>query len=344
MQAWKKPLRIAVVAVLAAALSGCLKTEYVATIGANDTMTGSVTSYAPVSAIQEIATKNDNPEELVAVWRENTAKAVTQISEDIAALDAPDPATVLTATDISDEEIIGMQVSFENLSFPQPAEGVSPFKNGFLPGMSGIEISREGDLQVLSGTLGSKSGETVEDLAGSGSLQAIIFQGQGLEPTVSLSVTFAGPIESTNGTVEGNTVTWTTPQFETLKIEATAAVPFQEGAAPVVEGAGGGGISPMLVVTVALFLAFAGGGAYVFITGRRQDAADDSDEYSDYYEDDYYDGEDAEYESEYEDEEGEYESEYYDDADDYDDDEDEYESDYYEDEYEDDYEDDPHRR
>jgi hypothetical protein len=323
MPSWSKSVRLVTAIAVGLALTGCLKTEYSATVGANDTMTGFVQSYTPVSVLEQLESEDVEPGEVVSSWRRNTAKAVEDFSRDLGALSSPDEGTVVTASDISDEEIIGIQVSFENLPLPKRGAATTP---GFLPGVSGLNLRRDGDLQIVSGTLGEKKPETVEQLAGSGVLQASLLQAQGQEPTVTVSFTFAGPIEETNGSVEGNTVTWTTAMFDPIRIEAKAAVPYQEGVGPVSAEGQSGGFSPMVVVTIGLLIAFAAAGTYVFLTGRKREQAEfEDDEYYDEYDDEYAEDELSwgEAEEAYEDEDY-YEHEY----DDYEDEYEEYEGDY----------------
>jgi len=312
-------------------LAGCLTNEYQATIGANDTISGSFTSRLPVEAVrQSESPSGKTPDELETEGRAFVAQIVEDLSSELGSITENNPPAVIIAKNISNSESLGLEVLFENLPFATDENG--DFES--LMTMFGLElrISREENNQVLKGTIGQDKPESFDEFTKPGMLPVLGLLQEGLDPTISLSVTFAGPIEKTNGEVQEGNVRWERALFDMGQIQATANVPFQREAAPRTNGAQGAndGVSPMLIVTGGLIAAAIVGGVYVFITGRR------NEEHPDDYDDDDYD--DGDYDDDdYDD--GDYDDDDYDD-DDYDDDDyddDDYDDDDYDD---DDYDDD----
>ncbi|MDN4483339.1 LppM family (lipo)protein [Demequina lignilytica] len=106
-------------------------------------------------------------------------EASLQILEESGLLD---PLTDIREHGFAADGMAGTEVTFRN----QPVEALAPTADRF-------GVTREGDEYVVSGRASAISEEDADSLEGA---------------SLSVSITFPGPVSESNGTVDGTTVTW----------------------------------------------------------------------------------------------------------------------------------------
>ena len=174
MNRWK----LAIVAVgVVMALTGCLRFDANLTLSPDDTVTGRF-----VVAVKEGTGKS---------YGTSDRAMAESIWADYPASKALGDAKV---SDYHGGGYVGISVKFAN----------EPLAT-FAPTATGWGITRVGDEFVVSGP----SNATATQQAGSGSTGAFTGDLSQLSDTeLSVSITFPGPVTTTNGTVKGKTVTW----------------------------------------------------------------------------------------------------------------------------------------
>jgi hypothetical protein len=178
--------RIAAFGALALLLSACLKLDMDLEVSADDTVSGTV-----IFGVQK---------ELL----ELTGGSI----EDVIGTDSPLPEDVegVTVEDYEDDEFAGQQFTFDAVPLEQFNTGDSEEE---------LRIVREGDTFVVSGVLDLSTGVT-----GTTGLDPEQFL-QGAE--LRVRITFPGEVISSNGQIDGNTVTWEPEVGERLELQATAS-------------------------------------------------------------------------------------------------------------------------
>jgi hypothetical protein len=189
---------------LAVLLSGCMKLDMDLQVNADDTVSGKV----------------------IFALDKQLLELTGQSAEDVLGTDAPVPtdAEGVSAEPYEDDEFTGQQFSFDAVPLSRFNEGEDP---------DALQIVREGDVFRVSGAL---------DLSGATGATGVpgfedAFQGAELR----IRISFPGEVTGSNGSVDGNTVTWEPKVGERLEIHATASA---------IEGAGGGSNLPLILILV----------------------------------------------------------------------------------------------
>lgn len=122
----------------------------------------------------------------------------------------------INAEPYEDEDWIGSSYSFDNRNL-----GVLDFQVGE---DNYLSVTRSGDQLIIEGLLDTteEAEEAPEPLVES------LFGGSVPQPELVISMTLPGEISSTNGTVTGNTISWTGHLGERVVIRATAISPLQQ--------------------------------------------------------------------------------------------------------------------
>ncbi|MEL7977370.1 hypothetical protein AAG589_16020 [Isoptericola sp. F-RaC21] len=188
-------LRTAIAAALAAvgllALAGCMKVDVDMTLSENDTASGSMIM---AFSNQLAETMGMEPGEL---WSQASSELEGSL---------PEGATL---EPYSDDEYTGGEITYTDVPIDQLQLG-----GAGTPDDAGVNITREGDEYVVTGQT-----DLSQDLSQLGDLP------KGVQDAleVRISLTFPGPVSEANGTVDGNTVTWTPTMGEAATFEARAA-------------------------------------------------------------------------------------------------------------------------
>lgn len=142
--------------------------------------------------------------------------------------DNPDDPTIfddmlsaegMTVTPFADDDFAGVNATFDRTTFAELAGKADE---------GAFQFTHEGDLITFTGMLGEDSEAPVD------------FTALGLSAAdARISVTFPGPVTESNGTVDGNTVTWKGDMSKALAMTATAKdSPSGGGAVLIVYGVG----------------------------------------------------------------------------------------------------------
>lgn len=195
--------RLLAIGTLAVLMSGCMKLQMDLTVNSNDTVSGSI---------------------IFAVNKDLLA-AVQQSFDDITQGQAPLPSDVadVQTSDYEDDTFIGKKYTFSDVpleKFNTPDDPES------------LNIVHENDTFKVTATL---------DLSQGFDPSQPLMQQFADSAQISVSMTFPGKVQSSNGQIDGNTVTWTPKMGETLEITAVAsAVP-----------SGGGGMLLWILLGIA---------------------------------------------------------------------------------------------
>jgi hypothetical protein len=216
--------RLMGIVALAVLLSGCLKATQELTLNPDDTVDGTA-----VFAV------NKSFLDMAGVSADEFMDQITQG-------EGPLPQGVEFETaPYEDDEFIGSEYTFEGAP-------LSAFND---PGGGDLAITREGDAFVVSGTLDATS-EELDPTTTPGAEQIL----ESFD--VRISVTFPGEIESANGEIDGNTVTWTPALGETTELSARGSA----------IASGGGGSLPLILIGVTVVVVIVV--LLVVIAGRRR--------------------------------------------------------------------------
>lgn len=201
-------LLLGLVAVL---LSGCMKMDMDLTVSSDNTVSGT----------------------FIFGFEKSVLEATGQSAEDMTegAMATPIPGS--KAEPYSDDKFAGVKYTFD--SVPLEEFNKTSGEGGDL------QINREGDTFVVSGTMDlSSTGDAGMDPAMQDQMEAAFATAE-----ISISVTFPGAVEDSNGQVSGNTVTWTPKFGEKTELQATASA----------IGGGGGGMMMWLIVGAIVLVA-----------------------------------------------------------------------------------------
>jgi hypothetical protein len=183
-------LRTALAAMLAAvgllALAGCMKIDMDMTLSEDDTVSGTMIM---AFSDQLAETMGMDPQEL---W--------SQAGSDFEST-LPDGAT---QEPYADGEYTGTEMSFSGMSLDEFDSGTAGDQ---------LSITRDGDSFVVDGTM---------DLSASAEFGPMPDE-MGDTFDVRIAVTFPGPVSESNGTVNGNTVTWNPPMGEATELHAVGS-------------------------------------------------------------------------------------------------------------------------
>jgi len=217
--------RLLAMGVLVLALAGCVRFQADLTLTPENSVSGSI--------VVAVILSDDTDE-----TREGTLASADQIAAGLLGELATSPG--VTSTEYEQDGYLGHLLTFDHV----PLTAFS----GTEPGA--LHFAREGDEYVFSGAIDftgdtGSGGEPAED-----------------DGNLTVKLTFPGAITDTDGTVDGNTVSWSTPIDQRLEMNArgsaTAALPI---------GLIIGGVAALLLVIAIV------AGVLVVLSRRRKSAA-----------------------------------------------------------------------
>jgi len=230
---------LAVFAGLTLLLAGCLKLDMAVTISPDDTVDGEMV-FAVNKQLLEL-----------------TGQSVDDMLGDTT---VPSDVDGATQEPYEDEDFVGTQVTFENVTLSDLSERSDP---------DALTIVRAGDTYEVDGVM---------DL----STEAADLQGNPFEDQISqafdtaelrIAITFPGEVLETNGQVDGTTVTWE-PVFGERNVLSAVASASGDGAndtgdgtgTEAASGEGSGGDTLLYVIAGLVIVAVVAG---LFVTMRR---------------------------------------------------------------------------
>jgi hypothetical protein len=187
-----RPLAICLMGLL---MTGCIKLNMALELQPNDTVNGSV-----IFAVNK---------QLLSL----TGSTFDQITQGQAVLPSDVP---VQRSDYSDDTYVGKKYTFENV----PISRFSSSSSG-----DSLTIEHQNDTYVVNGALDLSSSATGDTSQLPNASQVLS------SADISLSVTFPGPVQSTNGTVDGNMVTWKPKFGDSTEITATGSAVASGGGA-----------------------------------------------------------------------------------------------------------------
>lgn len=179
-------------------LSSCIKLNMDLTVSTDNTVSGSA-----IVAIDK---------QLLAL----TGQPVDQIfgGDTI----APAGTQGVTTKDYEDDAFIGQEITFEGA----PIDALSASEDP-----DALRIVREGDVFTVTGAL-----DLTNDAGGDATNGAV--EDAFASADIRISVTFPGPVTSSNGEIEGNTVSWSPKVGQRIELQAQAsAIPSGSSMSPV---------------------------------------------------------------------------------------------------------------
>ncbi|HEX6231427.1 MAG TPA: hypothetical protein VF029_06910 [Actinomycetota bacterium] len=211
---WRTVARAAAVGALAVLLSACLKLDMDLSVNADDTVSGTV----------------------VFALDKQLLELTGQSAEDLLGTDAPVPtdAEGVSTERYEDDRFQGQRYSFESVSLARFNEGGDP---------DALQIVRDGDAFRVTGVLDLSEATGGTGVTGFPDLEGA-FEGAELR----IRMTFPGEVTESNGTVDGNTVTWEPRIGERTEIRATGSA---------IEGAGGGSNLAIILAIVGVVVVLA---------------------------------------------------------------------------------------
>ena len=172
-------------------LSGCFTADVDLTVSPE----GSVSGQAVVAVDREVVARSGPVDDVVA-----------RLVEDV--LPTEPPSGTVTTEPYADDERVGVRVVLDDVgleAFGAVSVGSTPV----------LQITRDGDRYQVAGEvdLTPATLEVADDPAAQRLLR---------DATVSLQITFPGPVTTSNGVVDGRTVRWDLPLGELSMVEASA--------------------------------------------------------------------------------------------------------------------------
>lgn len=189
-------LRVAVAAALVLVLSGCVKLDMNLAVQPDNTVNGAVV-LAVDKKLQGMAGGN-----LSDLLNQGTTTQPTQGH--------------VTQQPYDDGTYAGTQMNFSGVPISQFQSG----SNG-----NDLSITRDGDTFRVSGTLdmSTAGGASGASSGSSASAAPIDLAALGASPQLRVRLTFPGAVLSSNGVVDGRTVTWTPKAGEKIVLRAVAS-------------------------------------------------------------------------------------------------------------------------
>jgi hypothetical protein len=222
----RRLIHAAAMITMAVLLSGCIKAHVDLTLNEDDTIDGSMIFAVSKQAIE--------------LSGQDADQVIQQMTEG----EAPLPEGVEFETDAyEDGDFVGQEYTFTGAPLDTLAED------------GGFSITRVGDTFVVEGAA-DMSGETGVDMDDPMAQQLL----ESFD--VQIQITFPGPVQESNGEVDGNTVTWKPLVGETNEIHAIGSAVDE-----------GGGL--LLWIVLAIVAGSIAGLVLLFVfRGKRGDAAE----------------------------------------------------------------------
>jgi hypothetical protein len=223
-------VRIAAFGTLALLLSACIKLDMDLTVASDDTVSGTV----------------------VFALNKQLIQLSGQSADDILGSSAPVPSGVqgVSSEPYEDADFQGQRYTFDSVP-------LSRF-NDESGSQDQLRIRREGDTFVVSGALDLSSATGASGLSGASGFPGAeqIFQ----SAEMKITITFPGPVQRSNGKIDGNSVTWIPKVGERLELQATASA----------IDSGGTGSTTIILIVVAAVVVIAAIVVAVLLARRRR--------------------------------------------------------------------------
>ncbi len=201
--------RIAALGLLAVLMSACLKLDMNLEVSADNTVSGTV---------------------IFAIQKQILELAGGSVDDLLGEAPLPSDAPGVTISDYDDDEFAGKEFTFDSVPLAEFSGDTE----------DELQITREGDVFHVSGTLDLSSG--LSGATGvSGFDPSTFLEGAELQ----IRITFPGEVTESNGQVDGNTVTWVPKIGESLELRATASA---------VEGGSGSSMMLWLIIGAVVVL------------------------------------------------------------------------------------------
>jgi len=199
---------------LAIMLSSCIKLNMDLTISTDNTVSGS----AIVAIDKQLLALSGQPVDQI-FGGDTIAPAGTQ---------------GITTADYEDDTFVGQEITFEGASIAALSDSGDA---------DALTIVRDGDVFVVTGAL-----DMTNDTGGDAGNEAV--QNALATADISISLTFPGPVTSSNGEIDGNTVSWSPKVGERTELQAQgSAIPSGSSSSPVLW---------IVIAGVAVLVAFGG--------------------------------------------------------------------------------------
>jgi hypothetical protein len=184
--------RIGAFAVLALLLSACIKLDMNVTVNSDDTVDGTI----------------------IFALNKQLIELSGQSADDLLGDSGPIPtdAEGVSTKPYEDDEFQGQEVTLDGVPLAQFNQENND--------QDSLHIQHQGDTYVVSGALDLSSTGTSGATGASGfpGAEEIFKSAQ-----MKLAITFPGPVSESNGTIDGNTVTWIPKVGERLELHAVAS-------------------------------------------------------------------------------------------------------------------------
>jgi hypothetical protein len=184
--------RIGAFAVLAVLLSACIKLDMNLTVNSDDTVDGTI----------------------IFALNKQLIELSGQSADDLLGDSGPIPtdAEGVSTKPYEDDEFQGQEVTLDGVPLAQFNEENNDEDS--------LRIQHQGDTYVVSGALDLSSAGTsgATGVSGFPGADEIFKSAQ-----MKLAITFPGPVSGSNGTIDGNTVTWIPKVGERLELHAVAS-------------------------------------------------------------------------------------------------------------------------
>jgi hypothetical protein len=184
--------RIGAFAVLAVLLSACIKLDMNLTVNSDDTVDGTI----------------------IFALNKQLIELSGQSADDLLGDSGPIPtdAEGVSTKPYEDDEFQGQEVSLDGVPLAQFNEENNDEDS--------LRIQHQGDNYVVSGALdlSSTGASGATGVSGFPGADEIFESAQ-----MKLAITFPGPVSESNGTIDGNTVTWVPKVGERLELHAVAS-------------------------------------------------------------------------------------------------------------------------
>ena len=198
--------------------TGCIKLNMDLTVEKDDTVSGTIV-FAIAKSLSELA-QNEGSGESSAPTTDGLLKNAKDVK--IAKFD--------------DGDFVGSSYTFENLPLEEMAPEVGDNSN--------FAIARDGDNLIVSGAMDFSSGDSTESNPFADAMMA----GFAASTDIRISVSLPGEIKDTNGTVEGQKITWKGKFGKSLELKAVSYSPLT----PPINWLLVGGISVVLISAAIL--------------------------------------------------------------------------------------------
>lgn len=261
-----KILLVAVVGILV--LAGCVKIDSTTNISSNNEISGAFYTGIDLSALQGLSNSFGNSGSKSS--ESDPAVLESQIKQQVEKQknEGNFPKNVDVAYK-KDGKYVGIELIFNNMPLSEYQNFAEKAKKTAKNSNSGSQLGGmdTSNLNIPNITQDGKNFTYTYDTKGlagnssSGSMDMSQLM-PNLTPVVNLKVTFPGKVESSNGTVDGNTVTWDYGQIKNLNGQPATATGSSSGSSSLLLFAGLGLIVIIIIIIIA--------GLAIFFVSRKK--------------------------------------------------------------------------